>query len=133
MPYILVEHSANLAPEINIMALLTEVHSAAIRTGLFDPAATRTRAVRRDHVVMGDGDPTNAFVLITARIRKGRDDIARRNLAEVLLQAASECLEAAFNGRSMALNVEVQEIDAIGVRRHDLRRAIVSPIGTTGI
>ena len=120
MPYLLVEYSANLGDEIDVSLLLQDLHATAIASGLFDPAATRTRAVSRDLVVMGNGNPRNSFVLITARIRRGRDEAVRRRLGEALLNAASERLDPVFDDRSMALNVEVHEIEGISFRRHQL-------------
>jgi 5-carboxymethyl-2-hydroxymuconate isomerase len=123
LPYLLVEYSANLEGEADVPRLLRDIHEAAARTELFDRAAIRSRAVRRDIVVMGDGDPNNAFVLVTARIRRGRGEAERRQLGEALLEAASTHLDPVFVGRSMALNVEVQEIEGLGFRRHGLRAA----------
>lgn len=122
MPYIHIQYSSNLEKLFDARALLEGVHDAATRSGMFDPPAIRSMAERRDMVVMGDGNPDNGFVLIVLRVRKGRDEATRTELAAAILETASAHLDGCFDGRSMALNVEVQEIGGIGQRRHELRR-----------
>lgn len=117
MPHIIVEYSANLAEVASIPALVSAVHQAAVGSGVFEVAAIRTRAVGRDVVMVGDGDPTNGFVLVTARIKAGRPLAVQTQVAEALLDAASRCLATAFEQRTIILNVEIHEIPSLTLRR----------------
>ena len=72
MPHLIVEYSANLENDVDIDALLGALHAAAIKTGVFPLGGCRTRAARRDHYVISNDAPENAFVHLIARIGAGR-------------------------------------------------------------
>src|SRR5262249_41689788 len=93
VPYIHVQYSASLEELFDIRAWLADVHQAAVASGLFEPAAIRSFAERRELMIMGDGNPENGFVHIAARIRKGRDEAAQQELAKSILEAASKHLD----------------------------------------
>ena len=111
MPHIVIEHSANIESDVPPQSLVDAMHAAAIATGIADVAGFRTRAARRDFYRIGNGDPSNGFVHIVARIRHGRSIEQRKSLAEALMSAANAALEPAFAARPLALSVEVHEID----------------------
>ena len=111
MPHIIVEYSGNIESNLSPQDLVAAMHDAAIASGIADVAGFRTRAERRDNYRVGDGDPNNGFVHVTARIRQGRTLEARKVLAQALMAAADKALEAAFRARPLALSVEVHEID----------------------
>ena len=71
MPHLTVEFSANLKNQVDILKLVETVHQAALRTGVFEIAAVRTRAVGRDYYVIADGHRDNAFVAISVRVAPG--------------------------------------------------------------
>ena len=72
MPHIVIEYSANLEHEVEPMTLVRAVHAAALAQAIFEAAGVRTRAARREHCLIADGDPSHAFVAVTARIGPGR-------------------------------------------------------------
>lgn len=112
MPHVIIEYSANIESEISPQRLVDEMHAAALATRIADPAGFRTRAARRPHFRVGDGDPKNGFVHVTARIRDGRSVEQKRALAEALMAALETALAPVLAARPMALGVEVQEIDS---------------------
>jgi 5-carboxymethyl-2-hydroxymuconate isomerase len=121
MPHITVEYSANLEPLLDVMRLLAVVHAAALQTGMVEIGGVRTRAERRDHFIIADGDPANAFVAITARVGVGRDDATRARFAETVFEAATEFLEPIFRITPLAISLEVAEIDPVGsMKRNNL-------------
>jgi 5-carboxymethyl-2-hydroxymuconate isomerase len=111
MPHIIIEYSANVENEVSPQRLVEEMHAAAVASGIADIAGFRTRAERRDVYRVGDGNPSNGFVHIVARIRHGRSVEQRKALAASLMAAADKALEQAFAARPLALSVEVHEID----------------------
>jgi 5-carboxymethyl-2-hydroxymuconate isomerase len=117
MPHIIVEYSANMADVASIPELLGTVHRTAAESGVFDVAAIRSRAVGRDLVVVGDGNPANGYVLVTVRMKAGRPVEVQEKLAGLLLDAASRALATAFETRSVTLNVEIHEIPTVNFRR----------------
>ena len=71
---------------------------------------------------VADGNPTNGFVHITARLRRGRSAEQRKALGEALLAAADKRLASVYPTHPVAMTVEVHEIDPdMTFRRNTLR------------
>jgi 5-carboxymethyl-2-hydroxymuconate isomerase len=121
MPHIIAEYSANLEDALDARALVNGLHQTMIDSGLADVAAIRTRAERRDNVCVGDADPANAFVHITARLRIGRTKEQQTAIAEALLASADKSLERAFKTHPIAVTVEIENIDNITARKNTVR------------
>lgn len=117
MPHIIVEYSANLAEVAAIPELLSAVHQTAAASGLFEVGAIRTRAAARELVMIGDGNPTNGFIVITVRMKAGRALAVQEKFAAALMDTASRYLATAFDERFVTLNVEIHEIPGINLRR----------------
>jgi 5-carboxymethyl-2-hydroxymuconate isomerase len=111
MPHVTVEYSANLKNRIDIVKLIETVHQAALRSGVFEVAAVRTRAACRDHYVIADGHPDNAFVAISVRVAPGRPPETRRRVGQEIFEAACEFLKNVYETTPLAISLEVQEID----------------------
>ncbi|MCP4564456.1 MAG: 5-carboxymethyl-2-hydroxymuconate isomerase [Bosea sp.] len=111
MPHIIIEYSANLEDEVAPMRLVEALHAAALETGAFPLAGLRTRAERRDHYLIADGDPGNAFIAVGVRIGEGRDAATRRRVAEVLMAVLERETAEIFRCRGLALSLDVSEID----------------------
>jgi 5-carboxymethyl-2-hydroxymuconate isomerase len=118
MPHILVEYSSNLERGMSVTALIDGLHQTVIDSGLFEPAAVRTRALPRDIYLIADRAPENIFLHIIARIRAGRTTVERKSLGNSLLRTAREALAALPASTPIALTVEVQEIDPEMLFRH---------------
>ncbi|MGO8800267.1 MAG: 5-carboxymethyl-2-hydroxymuconate Delta-isomerase [Roseiarcus sp.] len=118
MPHIIVEYSSNLEAGVSAPRLIDEVHRTVVRSGLFEPAAVRTRAAPRAVYRIADGAPQNVFLHITARIRAGRTAGDRKALGNSLLQTAKEVLAALPASTPVAVTVEVLEIDPEMLFRH---------------
>jgi 5-carboxymethyl-2-hydroxymuconate isomerase len=122
MPHIIAEYSANLEDRLDIDRLVNDLHQAAIETGIAELVGIRTRAARREHFRVADGNPSNGFVHITARLRRGRTAEARKALGEKLLAAADRRLADAYAAHGIGLTVEIHEIDPdMTFRRNTLR------------
>jgi len=117
VPHIIIEYSANLAEVASIPELLSAVHQTAAASGVFEVGAIRTRAMSRDLVMIGDGNPTNGFILITVRMKAGRALAVQEKFAAGLMDTASRYLATAFEQRSITLNVEIHEIPSLNLRR----------------
>lgn len=111
MPHLTIEYSANLKKQIEIQRLVETVHQAALRTGVFEVAAVRTRAACRDYYVIADGHPDNAFVAISVRVAPGRSPETRRRLGQEIFDAACDFLKHVYDAAPLAISLEVQEID----------------------
>lgn len=125
MPHLIVEYSANLKNQIDIFKLVETVHHAALRTGVFEVAAIRTRAAGRDYYVIADGHRDNAFVAIFVRVAPGRPPETRRRVGQEIFDAACEFLKNVYETTPLAISLEVQEIDnTAAFRKKNLDRII---------
>lgn len=130
MPHIIAEYSANLEDRLDVQGLVDDLHRAAIDAQVAELAGIRTRAERREHFRVADGNPANGFVHITARLRVGRPEEKRTALGQALFAAADKRLAGVYPDHPIGLTVEIHEIDDMTFRRNTLReRAQLSPIG----
>jgi 5-carboxymethyl-2-hydroxymuconate isomerase len=121
MPHVIVEYSSNLEPLVDIPDLVRSVHAAALSTGVFDLAAVRTRAARRDCYVIADGHPENCFVAVAVRIAPGRSDETRHRLGSSIFEALCNYLEQIMPASPIVISLEVQQVDATATfRKNDL-------------
>jgi len=122
MPHIIAEYSANLEDRLDIRALVDDLHQAAVESQIADLVGIRSRAVRREHFRVADGNPANGFVHIVARLRRGRTTEQRKALGQALLAAADRRLAAVYPVHPIGLTVEIHEIDPdMTFRRNTLR------------
>lgn len=121
MPHVIVEYSANLDGSLDVQRLVDSLHQVVVDSGVAEISAIRTRAKRRDVFRVADGDPRNAFVHVTMRLRIGRSDEVRTKLADALLTAADKNLQRAYATHTIALAVEMEEIDNITARKNTVR------------
>ena len=126
MPHLLVEYSANVVPVVSVPALLRAVHEAALSTGVFEVGAVRTRGARRDDYVVADDHADNAFVAVTVRIARGRDEATRTRVGQAIFAAVCRQLAPAYGDGPLAISVEVQEIDPVGAFKKNNLHAITA-------
>jgi 5-carboxymethyl-2-hydroxymuconate isomerase len=110
MPHITVEYSANVEQHVGIDGMLKSLQDTALATGIAELAGFRTRAERRDHYRVADGNPANCFVAITIRVARGRPMEDLKNLREKVTDAAVKYLEPVFSNAPISFSCEVQEI-----------------------
>ena len=122
MPHVVVEYSANLEADIAPQRLVEVVHDAVLAFPAFDAPGVRTRAARREHFLVAEGDPGNAFIAVTIRIGPGRDAATRKAASEAVMTALFYATADIYERRGLALSVEVTELDDAGMtRRNNLR------------
>jgi 5-carboxymethyl-2-hydroxymuconate isomerase len=121
MPHIIAEYSANLEDTLDVQGLVDDLHQAAIDSQVAELVGIRSRAERRDHFRVADGNPANGFVHIVARLRRGRTEAQRTKLGQLLFDAADRRLAQVYPSHPIGLTVEIHEIDHQTFRRNTLR------------
>ena len=111
MPHITIDYSANLEPEVAIAALCDLLRRAAIETGEFPVAGVRVRAFAARHVSIADGNPDHGYIDIGVRLRGGRDLATRERATAHIFTAAEGFLAHVMARRSLALSLEMRDID----------------------
>ncbi|MEW5423595.1 5-carboxymethyl-2-hydroxymuconate Delta-isomerase [Amorphus sp. 3PC139-8] len=111
MPHISFEYSANLDGDLDMPGFMEALRTAAVETGVFDPAGIRVRAVRCADYLIADGHPDNAFIDMSVRLRGGRPIEARKAATQAIFNAAETFLSELFVRRPLALSLEMRDID----------------------
>lgn len=112
MPHFIIEYSANLEPELDVTALCQAIRAAAAEIEAFPMPGIRVRAFRAEHFAIADGDPKHGFVDISIRLRQGRAQPVKEKASVEIFAAAHRFLEPLLRHRSLALSLEMRDIDA---------------------
>ena len=112
MPHLMIDYSANVEPDVDMGAFCDTLRDVAASIDAFPLAGVKVRAVRVDHYAIADGNPKHGFIDISVRIREGRDMQTKQNAAQKLFDAANEFVADVMQRRSLALSLELRDIDA---------------------
>ncbi len=111
MPHIIVDYSANMESRVDMAGLCEALRVAAVETGVFPMPGVRVRALRADHVAIADGRDVHGYVDISVRLRGGRPDDVKAAATQHVFQAAQAWLAPAMAVHSIALSLEMRDID----------------------
>lgn len=111
MPHITLDYSANMEARTDIAALCRHLRQAAAETGVFPLSGIRVRAFAANHVSIADGDLQHGYIDISIRLRAGRDLETRKRAALAVFDAAEDFLKPAMQQHSIALSLEMRDID----------------------
>lgn len=111
MPHFIIDYSANLEDALDWPAFCDLLRRTAIDTGVFPMAGIRVRAFRADHVSIADGDAQHGYIDLSVRLRAGRDLDTRKRATAAIFAAAEEFLKPVMASRSLALSMEMRDID----------------------
>ena len=112
MPHLMIDYSANVEPDVDIGGLCNTLRGVAASIDAFPLAGVKVRAVRVEHYAIADGNPEHGFNDIAVRIREGRDMETKQNAAQKIFDAANEFVADVMRRRSLALSLELRDIDA---------------------
>lgn len=111
MPHVTLEYSANLEEAIDVGGLCERLRQAAAAIDEIAMPGVRVRAYRADHHAIADGADGHGFVDISVRLRGGRSGAVKDKVAKLLFAAARECIDPYMSGNSLAISLEVRDID----------------------
>ncbi|MBR9841672.1 MAG: 5-carboxymethyl-2-hydroxymuconate Delta-isomerase [Rhodobacteraceae bacterium] len=112
MPHFSIEYSANLEGELDMRAFCETIRAVAAEIETFPMAGIRVRAFRAEHYAIADGDPKHAFIDMSIRLREGRPQEVKEAAVARIFAAAETFLAALMAQRSLALSLEMRDIDA---------------------
>ncbi len=112
MPHFSFEYSANLEEIIDISALCTVIREAADRTGLFPMPGIRVRGFKAEHYSIADGNPNHAFIDLSIRLREGRPQDKKEAATQAIFAAMKNFMQPALQKHSIAISMEMRDIDA---------------------
>jgi len=111
MPHFHIEYSGNLEDRVDMDGLCECIRATASGIDAFPMPGIRVRAIRADHYAIADGNPGHGFIDISIRLRAGRSDEVKRDATQRIFDAARSYLDAAFASQSIALSLEMRDID----------------------
>lgn len=111
MPHFQIDYSENLEQVVDFGAFCERIRATAAGIKTFPVAGIRVRAVRVDHYAIADGDPKHGFVDISVRLRAGRTAETKQQATQRIFDAARDGLAEAMQSRSIALSLEMRDID----------------------
>ena len=111
MPHFIIEYSANLEEAVDMSAFCEEIRKTAAGIDTFPMPGIRVRAFRADHVAIADGNPKHGFVDISIRLREGRPQDVKEAASAQIFEAAKAFLRPVLATRSLALSLEMRDID----------------------
>jgi len=95
MPHFSFEYSANLEDTVDINAL-----------------CIRVRGFKAEHYSIADGNPEHAFLDLSIRLREGRPQDKKEAATLEIFEALKTFLQPALQQHSIALSMEMRDIDA---------------------
>ena len=112
MPHFQIDYSGNLENAVDMAAMCEAIRNQAASIETFPLAGIRVRAIRVDHYAIADGNPDHGFIDISIRLREGRSDDVKQDAANRIFEAARDFLAPVMAARSIALSLEMRDIDA---------------------
>jgi 5-carboxymethyl-2-hydroxymuconate isomerase len=111
MPHFQIEYSANVEDWLDLSAFCDHIRQAAVAIDTFPMAGVRVRALRADHYAIADGGADHGFIDMSIRLRAGRPEPVKQDAANRIFQAAKDFLAPVFASHSLALSLEMRDID----------------------
>lgn len=111
MPHLIIDYSANLDDAVDMAAFCDHMRRAMIQVEVFPAAGVRVRAIAADHYSIADGNPDHGYIDMSIRLRGGRPIDAKTQATQQLFEAAEHFLAPVMASRSLALSLEMRDID----------------------
>ena len=111
MPHCVLEYSDNIVDQPDFYALLHQVHEFLAGTGMFKLADIKSRVLRHDLFIVGDGSRDRAFVTMNVCIFGGRDEATKAKISNGVLQVLQQHFPKTFAERRCSLTVQISDID----------------------
>ena len=112
MPHIILDYSANLDGPLDIQGLCNHLRLTATEIEAMPTPGIRVRAHAAQHYSIADGADHHGYIDISVRLRGGRLDAVKDDIATRLFNAARDYTAAFMADHSLALSLEVRDIDS---------------------
>jgi 5-carboxymethyl-2-hydroxymuconate isomerase len=113
MPHVIIEHSEDVAGQIDIDDLLEAAHDGAMSSGLFAEYDIKSRAIDYRH--HRTGQTRDSFVHVTLHLLDGRSDEQKGALSDALLARIEPLLP-----RVASVGVEIVDMHRASYRKRVL-------------
>ena len=114
MPQLVLEYSSNVRQEIDGRILLGEISSIVSAAGDIPIEHFKSRLVRRDAYVVGEGGGKDAFVHLEVGVFSGKPADVKRRIGEDCVEYLEEYFSPSADELSLQITVEIREMDKEG-------------------
>ena len=111
MPHVILDYSANLDGPLDIAALCDHLRIVGTGIDAMPTPGIRVRAHRAEAYSIADGGEHHGYIDIVIRMRGGRTEAQKDDIATRMFAAARDFTAAYMARHSLALSLEVQDID----------------------
>ena len=111
MPHVIAEYSANLDALLDMQGFCDHLLKAACQIDAYPKSGIRVRALKAEHYAIADGDAKHGYIDISVRMRAGRSDAVKDQVAMHLFNAAQDFTQSHAEKHSFALSLELRDID----------------------
>jgi len=118
VPHCIFEYSANIADEANWPQIILKVHEKLISTGMFVAEDIKSRVLRHESFVIGNGEENQSFVTLNIQMLDGRSDDMKRELARMASEILVEAFPKSLARQKCSITVQVSEIHRSSYQRH---------------
>jgi len=118
VPHCIFEYSANIADDPDWPQILKTTHDKLVATGQFIAEDIKSRVIRHDHYLIGNGEGNQSFVTLDLQILDGRSDNIKRDLSSAAMAILVAAFPKSLAGQKCSITVQVTEIDRASYQRH---------------
>lgn len=111
MPIITLEYSSNLPIDKKIKSFLLEAHHILVGVIKTDLRTCRSSIMKCENYLIGDGNPRNAFIVLSIRMLPGRTDDIKKQLGKILVQKIYHDFAAEIKTHDTQVRVALTETD----------------------
>lgn len=102
MPNLVMEYSNSVEERVNIPGLLDDLHQVALKSGLFELASVKSRAMRINDWLIGEEGDSVDFIHLSFELLAGRTEEQKRDLSRQLIDTLQG---QASHVRSLTVNI----------------------------
>ncbi len=121
MPHLTLHYSANIGRVPDLKRLFGELHGTLAGLVGIDIAKFKSRAMRCDDFLVGDGRPTNAFAHLNLRVLGGRVAEDRCKLSDAALAILKAHFGEAAPGGDIQITVDLLDLDPDTYRKFAIK------------
>ena len=118
MPHCIFEYSANVADEPQWPQIIEKVHEGLVLTGEFVADDIKSRVIKHDNYIIGDGEDNQSFVTLTLQILDGRSDEFKREIAHLALEILVAAFPESLAKQKCSITVQVSDIHRASYQRY---------------
>lgn len=118
LPHCILEYSANVPDQVDIRALLAEINQSIVACSDVKIEDIKSRAIRHEQYVIGDGAAGRTFVTLEIQILSGRPDHVKTLIAKAAHDVVLRWFPITAVQTKASITVQITDIHAPSYARY---------------